>query len=148
MDKSQLADAVKDSWSPPGFRSDVLAAVSAYNTWFGLTQSGQIQQSFQFISENFIHRPAFLAIQKVKDQIYGSLVDTGVIAISAGGLPGAGGGHGPRSVYQRWCRNMPVQLNKNATSLPLLAALVATSSAPNFAIRQDKGYMTNMGEVC
>jgi len=138
----ERANEVKDSWSPPGFRSDPLAVVSAYNTWYTLQQSGRHREARDFISFNFIHASTFMSIHKVKEQIYTALVDAGVIAISAGGIQI---GRGPGS---RFLNSMPASLNSNSDSLPLLAALIATSAAPNFAIRVDeKSYRTNMDKV-
>ena len=139
----ERANEVKDSWSPPGFRSDPLAVVSAYNTWYTLEQSSRRQDARAFIQNNFIHASTFLSIHKVKEQIYTALVDAGVIAISAGGVTM---GRGPGS---RYLSNMPPQLNSNSDSLPLLAALIAASAAPNFAIRVDqKTYRTHMDKKC
>ena len=138
----ERANEVKDSWSPPGFRSDPLAVVSVYNTWYTLQQSGRHREARDFISFNFIHASTFMSIHKVKEQIYTALVDAGVIAISAGGIQI---GRGPGS---RFLNSMPASLNSNSDSLPLLAALIATSAAPNFAIRVDeKSYRTNMDRV-
>lgn len=139
----ERANEVKDSWSPPGFRSDPLAVVSAYNTWYTLEQSSRRHEARAFIQNNFIHASTFLSIHKVKEQIYTALVDCGVIAISAGGVQL---NRGPQS---RYLSNMPAQLNSNSDSLPLLAALIAASAAPNFAIRVDeKNYRTHMDKKC
>lgn len=145
MDKKARADEVKDSWSPPGFRSDLLAAVSAYNFWYGLQSQRRYADANAFLSENFIKKANFMNVQKVKEQIWFSLLDTGVIDICAGGLrvPKA-----PAQAHLRVYSNMPPQLNTNSDSLPLLAALIATSSAPNFAIRMDqKAYRTSQDKV-
>lgn len=141
MDKVTEANEIKDSWSPPGFRSDLLAVVSAYNYWYSLHASGRFRESSAFLQANFLNRTNFLNIHKVKEQIWMSLVDTGVIAICAGGLTVPR--HGARSLAA-----MPSVLNSNSESLPLLAALIATSSAPNFAIRVDqKQYRTSQDKV-
>lgn len=142
MDKKVRADEVKDSWSPPGFRSDLLAAVSAYNYWYTIQSTGRYAEANNFLSENFIKKANFVNIQKVKEQIWFSLLDTGVINHCAGGLKV------PQYGHMRAYANMPVQLNTNSDSLPLLAALIATSSAPNFAIRMDqKSYRTSQDKA-
>jgi small subunit ribosomal protein S24e len=131
MEKMNEANEIKDSWSPPAFRSDPLAVVSAYNTWYSYQVSGRHREAGDFITANFIHRSTFLNLHKVKEQMYQSLVDSGVIAISGGG------GHRMMGPGARRLASMPYQLNTNSDSLPLLAALIAASSAPNFAIRTE-----------
>lgn len=146
MDKKARADEVKDSWSPPGFRSDLLAAVSAYNFWYTLQSQRRYAEANNFLMENFIKKANFVNVQKVKEQIWYSLLDTGVIDICAGGLKVPKGAH---QAHLRAYANMPAELNTNSDSLPLLAALIATSSAPNFAIRMDqKAYRTSQDKVC
>lgn len=122
----QEANAVKDSWSPLAFRSDPLAVVSAYNTWVQMDDRGDYYAATQFCMANFLSKPTMLQIKKVKGSLLQSLDQAGVIAISAGGSVGRIG---------RRATEVPPQLNEHNNSLPLLAALIAMASAPNFAIR-------------
>lgn len=119
------ADDIKDSWSPLAFRSDPLAIVAAYDTWTAMDDRGEYQIANQFCSANFLSKPTLLQIKKVKGSLLQSLDQAGIIAVSAGGSVGRIG----RS------SGVPPQLNEHGQSLPLLAALIAVASAPNFAIR-------------
>jgi HrpA-like RNA helicase len=119
------ADAIKDSWSPRAFRSDPLAVVSAYNVWVEMYERGSHSQANQFCSDNFLSKPTLLQIKQVKESLLQSLDQAGVIAVSAGGNVGWLGRRA----------EVPMALRENDHSLPLLAALIAMASAPNFAIR-------------
>ncbi|KAL7419306.1 hypothetical protein Q5752_006143 [Cryptotrichosporon argae] len=119
------ADAIKDSWSPLAFRSDPLAIVAAYNKWVVFEERKDYRSGTQFCSDNFLSKPTLLQIKQVKESLLQSLEQAGVIAVSAGG--------NVRRPARRG--EVPVELRKNDNSLPLLAALIAMASAPNFAIR-------------
>jgi HrpA-like RNA helicase len=123
--KKKEADEIKDSWSPLAFRSDPLAIVAAYNAWAAMDERGEYSSANQFCSENFLSKPTMLQIKQVKGSLLQSLDQAGVIAVSAGGT------------VTRIGRQLqvPPQLNEHGNSLPLLAALIAMASAPNFAIR-------------
>ena len=90
-----------------------------------MEESGDYRQATQFCHTNFLSKPTMLQIKQVKGSLLQSLEQAGVIAVSAGGSIG------------RLGRKMgiPPQLNEHGQSLPLLAALIAMASAPNFAIR-------------
>ncbi|ORY29332.1 hypothetical protein BCR39DRAFT_532387 [Naematelia encephala] len=115
---------IKDSWSPLAFRSDPLAVVAAYNAWFELDKRGDYKASRAFCEANFLQLRALLEIRQIKTSLLQALYETGVIAVSVGA---------PHMSSRR--REIPPALNENGNSLPLLAALIATASAPNFAIR-------------
>ncbi|WWD17693.1 hypothetical protein CI109_102134 [Kwoniella shandongensis] len=119
------ADEIKDSWSPVAFRSDPLAIVAAYNVWSAMDDRGEYRSANAFCSDNFLSKPTMLQIKQVKGSLLQSLDQAGVIAVSAGGMVGRIG----RQL------SVPAALNEHGNSLPLLAALIAMSSAPNFAIR-------------
>jgi HrpA-like RNA helicase len=119
------ADDIKNSWSPLAFRSDPLAIVAAYNTWTVLDDIRDYYQANQFCQANFLSKPTLLQIKKVKGSLLQSLDQAGIIAVSAGGSVGRIGRR----------TEVPIQLNQHGQSLPLLAALIAMASAPNFAIR-------------
>lgn len=133
------ADDIKNSWSPLAFRSDPLAIVSAYNVWTQMDDRGDYHQANQFCSANFLSKPTLLQIKKVKGSLLQSLDQVGIIAVSAGGSVGRIGRR----------TEVPTQLNEHGQSLPLLAALIAMSSAPNFAIRtSEKTCRTAQDKVC
>lgn len=122
----QQADAIKDSWSPQAFRSDPLAVVSAYNRWSALDDRGEYGAANRFASDNFLSKPTLLQIKQVKGHLLQSLDHAGVIRVSAGDR------HVGRITSRK---EVPMALRENDNSLPLLAALIAVASAPNFAIR-------------
>ncbi|OCF41558.1 nuclear DNA helicase II [Kwoniella heveanensis CBS 569] len=119
------ADRIKDSWSPLAFRSDPLAIVAAYDEWSAMDDRGEYRAANAFCSDNFLSKPTMLQIKQVKGSLLQSLDQAGVIAVSAGGA------------VDRIGRRLtvPPVLNEHGKSLPLLAALIAMASAPNFALR-------------
>ncbi|WWC66226.1 uncharacterized protein I206_100127 [Kwoniella pini CBS 10737] len=119
------ADRIKDSWCPPAFRSDPLAIVSAYNQWSAMDDRGDYRTANQFCSDNFLSKPTMLQIKQVKGSLLQSLDQAGVIAVSAGGAI--------NKIGRRL--TVPKELDEHGNSLPLLAALIAMASAPNFALR-------------
>ncbi|KAF9453818.1 P-loop containing nucleoside triphosphate hydrolase protein [Macrolepiota fuliginosa MF-IS2] len=127
------AAAKKNSWSPDEFRSDVLAALRAYNAWWALQSTQQYAAANRFCSDNFLAKPTLLLINKIKTQLLQSLYHAGVIDVSAGG--NVDGSHtSPR---------VPAELNVNSESLPLLAALIAIASQPKYAIRTGRTFRTS-----
>lgn len=119
------AQAAKDSWADDEFRSDALAVLKAYNTWWEFERKNDYSGASRFCSDNFLSKATLLTISKVKAHLLQSLYDAGVIDISAGG----------QSVASSRTPGIPPQLNQNGDSLPLLAALIATAAQPKFAIR-------------
>ena len=132
------ANVVKDSWSLNAFRSDVLAVVAAYTAWDEIDARDGFASSNQFCSDNFLSKSTLLQIKQVKRSLAQSLDQAGVIRVSAGGRAGPIGRRG----------QIPEVLNENGGSLALLAALIAMSSAPNFALRtSDKSCRTAQDKV-
>jgi HrpA-like RNA helicase len=125
LEKKREADEIKDSWSPVAFRSDPLAIWAAYNEWAVFEDTGVYYKGNQFCSANFLSKATLMQIKQVKGSLLQSLDQAGVIAVSAGGNVNR---IGRRTV-------VPKELNQNGGSLPLLAALLAMASAPNFALR-------------
>lgn len=119
------AKAAREFWSPQNFRSDVLATLRAYYAWWDLQGSGQFAAANTFCNEQFLSKPVLLQIQNLKGHLLHSLARAGVLSVSGGGV----------EVDGRFPREVPPELNANADSLPMLAALVAIGSQPNFAIR-------------
>ncbi|WVR06049.1 hypothetical protein IAU60_003077 [Kwoniella sp. DSM 27419] len=132
------ADQIKDSWSPLAFRSDPLAIVAAYDTWSAMDDQGNYRSANAFCSDNFLSKPTMLQIKQVKGSLLQSLDQAGVVAVSAGG-----------SVHRIGRQTtVPPALNEHGNSLPLLAALIAMASAPNFALRtSDKTCRTSQDKT-
>lgn len=129
------AQRIKNSWSPEDFRSDVLAALNAYNTWWSMQSRGEYFAANRFCSENFLSKPTLLLIQKVRNQLLQALYRAGVLDVSAGGeasIENSGSRDDERSLI------IPDALNANKDSMPLLTALISIAAQPKFAIRKDK----------
>jgi small subunit ribosomal protein S24e len=126
MHLKQEAAAKKLSWTPLEFRSDALAALRAYNAWWGMHGRGEYVAANRFCSENFLSKPTLLMVQKIKHQLLQSLHHVGVLGVSIGGdiAPPRGRDN-----------VIPEELNSNGDSLPLLAGLIAIAAQPNFAVR-------------
>ena len=134
----------KNSWTSRDFRSDALATLQAYNAWWAMQSKGQYQSANRFCTDNFLSKPTLLLVQKIKGHLLQSLYHAGVINVSAGGIIPTHDGVG-RQVPA----TVPPELNTNGDSLPLLAALIAIASQPNFAIRTgERTYRTAQDKVC
>lgn len=120
------AQAVKDSWCPPDFRSDALAGLRAFNAWYEYEKRGDYRGGSAFCIDNFLSKPTLMMAAKVKEQLVVTLAQTGILDVSAGGQLSTSS-HRPTVV--------PHELNVNGDSLPMLAALIAIASQPKFAIR-------------
>ncbi|KAI5124693.1 hypothetical protein M0805_004300 [Coniferiporia weirii] len=118
------AQAVKDTWCPEEFRSDALTVLNAYNAWYEFEKRGDYHSSTRFCNDNFLSKQRLLLIAKIKGHLLQSLSGTGVLDVSGGG-----------AVSSSRSSTVPHELNVNGGSLPLLAALIAIASQPNFAIR-------------
>lgn len=137
----QEADEIKNSWSPIAFRSDPLAIVAAYNQWAAMDDRGDYGAASRFCNDNFLSKLTLLQIKQVKGHLLSSLDQAGVIAVSAGDRYVPRGGFRGRA-------EVPPVLRENDNSLPLLAALIAVASAPNFAIRtSEKACRTSQDKV-
>jgi len=137
LQHKEAGNNIKNSWSPMEFRSDALAILFAYNEWWEKQSRGHFSVANQFCSDNFLSKTTLLTIQRIKEQLLQSLYHAGVIDVSAGGTLGHAGDRAPRGLM------VPPALNTNGDSLPLLAALIAIASQPNFAVRtSDKVYKT------
>jgi small subunit ribosomal protein S24e len=134
------AAAAKNRWSLIEFRSDALAALRAYNAWWGMQSQGEYASANRFCSENFLSKPTLLMVDRIKKQLLMSLQHAGVLDVSAGGEVEPWGRRGSVTV--------PPELNKNGNSEPLLAALIAVASQPKFAIRtSENAFRTQLDKV-
>ncbi|KOS16159.1 atp-dependent rna helicase [Malassezia pachydermatis] len=149
MHLKKEANAIRDSWCPVTFRSDPLCVLNAFYEWTGL-QSVSSSQANRFLYNNMLSRPTMLQIQQVKQNLFQSLEKADVIKVirrSSSMVPR----------YRRRSRETDPEFNINAGSTPLLCALIAVASSPNFAIRtgertfrtvQDKTCFVHPSSVC
>ncbi|GAA5992997.1 hypothetical protein JCM10908_000789 [Rhodotorula pacifica] len=145
------ADRIKNTWAPTDFRGDPFAILQAYNAWWELQSRADYNAANAFCRDNFLSKPTLLLIQKIKDHLLSSLDRAGALQISAGGAAAAAAPPPGRGRFGRGHAGpvIPPQLNENGNSLPLLAALIATAVAPNFAIRvSEKSLRTSQDRAC
>ncbi|KIK93741.1 hypothetical protein PAXRUDRAFT_12465 [Paxillus rubicundulus Ve08.2h10] len=122
------AAAIKATWSPREFRSDALTILNAYNAWHDMYRNGEHARANRFCNDNFLSKPTLLLITKIRGHLLQSLYQAGVIDMAEGNTTNYGRGRD-----REW--TVPVALNANGDSQPLLAALVAVASQPKFAVR-------------
>ena len=141
MHLKQEAAVVKNSWTSSDFRSDALAILKAYNGWWELQGRGDYVAANRFCSNNFLSKPTLVMVQKIKVHLLQSLYHAGVIDVSMG------------TAEQAWMGRrrevtVPPELDINRKSTPLLVALIAVASQPNFAVRTgEKSYRTSQDKV-
>ena len=121
--KTEAAKA-KAKWSPAGFRSDALTILNAYNAWHEIYNKGHYAQANRFSNENFLSKPTLLLIRKIRYHLIQSLYQAGVINVPEGS-----------SVIRGRDPEVPPAFNVNASSQPLLAALIAIASQPKYAVK-------------
>lgn len=138
------ADMVKDSWSPVVFRSDPLSVLNVFYEWTRLQSQQGSSAANRFLSNNFLSRPTMLQIQQVKQNLFQTLEKAGIIdVVRTPPEPGTV----PR--YRVRVRETDPEFNVNSGSTPLLCALIAVASSPNFAIRAtEKAYRTSQDKTC
>lgn len=156
MQLKREADAVKDSWCPPEFRSDALTILRAFNRWWDMQSRGDYVSANRFCSDNFLSKVTLLQIQQVKEHLFSSLEKAGIIEVTMAasqqrkraardedGVPS-----GPATFARARYSETSPELNVNSGCAPLLAALIAVASAPNFAIRTtEKVHRTQQDKV-
>ncbi|KAL1719478.1 hypothetical protein EV715DRAFT_251413 [Schizophyllum commune] len=134
MHLKEEARQAKDSWADREFRSDVLAALKAYNAWWDIQKNGEYVRANRFCVDNFLSKPTLVQMQKEKTHLYDSMRRAGVLDVSAGGSASFTR-HG----------DVPSELNVNGGSMPLLTALITLACQPKYALRiKDKIYRTAM----
>jgi HrpA-like RNA helicase len=146
IDLKAQAAAIKESWSPNDYRSDALAILRAYQAWSELQNRGDFQAANRFCHDNFLSKPTMLQIQQVSTHIVqsmGSMIETILGSASA-----QNDDYGGRYRRPRHSESAP-ELNVNSECIPLLSALIAMASTPNFAIRKsEKNYQTSQDKTC
>lgn len=134
------AAATKKRFASNAFRSDPLAALKAFTEWFEIQKRGEHGRANSFAFDNFLSKPTLLQMAQVKEHLLGALDKAGVLEVSAGGVAAplnlssksGRGRFGPSAI------EVPRELNVNAGSEALLAALIAVAVAPNFAVRKSQ----------
>lgn len=117
----------KKRFCPPGFTSDTLTSLKAYNKWASIRN---FHDQRTFCDENFLSHGGLRTIEKLRSSLIQSLDRAGVLSLAAGG---------DRLQLQQNREGLPVlphYLNTNGENLPLLAALISCALAPGFAIRK------------
>ncbi|WFD23873.1 RNA helicase [Malassezia equina] len=141
MHLKKEANAIKDSWCPTTFRSDPFCVLNAFYEWTRL-QSISSSQANRFLHSNMLSRPTMLQIQQIKQNLFQSLQKADIIKVIRQSTSLV-----PR--YRRRVRETDPEFNLNAHSMPLLGALVAVASSPNFAIRQgERTFRTSQDKTC
>ncbi|KAJ9475751.1 hypothetical protein PHBOTO_005852 [Pseudozyma hubeiensis] len=151
MHLREEAELVEDRWCPPDFRSDALCILRAYTRWWEMQSRGDFAAANRFCQDNFLSKLTLLQIQQVKEHLFQSMEKADIISViqsSSLGAQGNGSGGNTYSRYRR-PRETDAEFNTNADVTSLLAALVAVSSPPNFAIRSGKAsYRTSQDKSC
>ncbi|PWZ01808.1 P-loop containing nucleoside triphosphate hydrolase protein, partial [Testicularia cyperi] len=151
MQLREEAEMVKDRWCPPDFRSDALCILRAYTRWWEMQSRGDFVAANRFCQDNFLSKLTLLQIQQVKGHLFQSMEKAEIISViqtSSLNLQGANGQGHSYSRYRR-PRETDAEFNINQDSNSLLAALIAVSSPPNFAIRSGKAsYRTSQDKSC
>ncbi|KAH7105753.1 P-loop containing nucleoside triphosphate hydrolase protein [Auriculariales sp. MPI-PUGE-AT-0066] len=124
------AQARKDSWALPDFRSDPLTVLRAYEQWWNYQGRGEYSAANQFCFENFLSKPTLLMINKIKGHLLQSCWTAGIVDVALGRTMG----HSSMQP-QRGNHPMPHELNENGDSWSLLAAMITVASQPKFAVR-------------
>ena len=132
----------KNSWSHEDFRSDALTILRAFDVWSEMQSRAEYNSANRFCIDNFLSKPTFMLIQKIKGQLLQSLYRAGVIDVSAGGQVDGGSDSSMKNL------RVPPALDTNRNSFPLLTALIAVASQPRFGIRVgEKTYRTSNERV-
>ncbi len=119
----EQSNEIKDSFSPPAYKSDTLAVVTAFDKWWELQSQFRYHEATAFLGQNLLNKQTMLGIQLVREQLLNSLQQANVLSVV-----------GVRNRLSRSFQ-VPKELDVNADSLPLKAALIALGSSPNFALR-------------
>lgn len=117
----------KKRFCPPGYISDTLTSLKAFNEWASLPS---FYEQRAFSDENFLAMSGVRTIEKLRISLLQSLDRAGVLSLAAGG---------DRLELLRNRDGVPVLpsfLNSNGENLPLLAALISCATAPGFAVRK------------
>jgi hypothetical protein len=123
----QQANSARRRFCPPGFKSDILTVLKAYNEWSSLPS---FYDRRQFCEENFLSNATLQIIEKLRTSLIQSLDRAGVLSLAAGGA------------RMELVKNrdgqivLPHFLNTNGECLPLLTALISCAQAPGFAVRK------------
>ncbi|TIC11391.1 P-loop containing nucleoside triphosphate hydrolase protein [Wallemia mellicola] len=146
LDLRAEANAAKQKWSQREYKSDPFTILNAYETWWGLHSAGKHSQAWDFVNENFLSRATLLQIRQVKEHLYKSLESlklTEFLTSDPALNKAKVGSQDKAKNLRKGELVIPDYLNVNAHSKPMLAALIAMSCSPNFALRTgDRNHRT------
>lgn len=152
LDLRAEANAAKQKWSQREYKSDPFTILNAYETWWGLHSAGKHSQAWDFVNENFLSRATLLQIRQVKEHLYKSLESlklTEFLTSDPALNKAKVGSQDKAKNLRKGELVIPDYLNVNAHSKPMLAALIAMSCSPNFALRTgDRNHRTAAEKVC
>jgi hypothetical protein len=94
-----------------------------------MQEQGNYREANEFLSVNFLSKPTMLSIMASRAQLYDALRHANILSMFVDGLTAMGFRRRSDIV------SIPPQLDENAQSLSVRAALIAIGSAPHFAIR-------------
>lgn len=127
------ANESKRRFCPPGFRSDVLAVLKAYNEWSAIPNfDGQRN----FCHDNYLSLATLKLMTRVRNQLANSLEGAGVFSLSMGG---------ERVELSRTSSGqvvLPHFMNTNAENLPSLAANTQGSEPTLFELLPTRVFQT------
>ncbi|TIA95877.1 hypothetical protein E3P96_03739, partial [Wallemia ichthyophaga] len=144
LDHRAEANAAKQKWSRLEYKSDPFTILNAYEAWWALHSAGRHSQAWDFVNENFLSRATLLQIRQVKEHLYKSLESLKLTDFMTADPALNKSKIGAEKLRARRGELIvPEYLNTNARSKPLLAALIAMSCSPNFALRTgDRNHRT------
>jgi len=145
------ATRMRAKFIDPRYKSDQLTILRAFKKWEQMDKTSH-HEATRFCIEHFLSKPTMVMMLKVKQQIVQSLWQSGVMDIaldeSQQSFP-APERSGRDSRFPRTRSDIPLQLNENCESEPLLTGLIALASQPQFAIRvHGKLFRTQLEKVC
>ncbi|WFC99552.1 RNA helicase [Malassezia yamatoensis] len=141
VDLKARANEIKDSFCPIQYRSDAIAVLKAFQQWTQL-RSDASSKANRFLSDNMLSRATMMQILEVKQNLFQSLEKARVIDVirNTTSMP-------PK--YRRRLRETDPEFNLHSESLPLMIALIAVATSPNFAVKAtDKAYRTAQDKSC
>lgn len=129
--KKEEADQSKFKWSQ-GTRSDHLALVNAYESWYEIYYTGRSQELLRFCDDESIARTSFSNVERTKAQLLQVLQRAGLVPREDGRKKGLFLG--------------PPELNQFSQHLGLLRALIVAGVYPNIAVKRDKKTLATLHE--
>ncbi|TIA86953.1 hypothetical protein E3P99_03496 [Wallemia hederae] len=144
LDLRAEANAAKQRWCRPEYKGDPFTILNAYEAWWALHSAGKHSQAWDFVNDNFLSRATLLQIRQVKEHLYKSLESLKLTEfLTADPVLNKAKVTAEKARARKGELLIPEYLNTNAHSKPMLAALIAMSCSPNFALRTgDRNHRT------